>query len=263
MGEWVPVKAPVLSPSSINTFRQCPLKFKYEKIDKRRQPGTVETLKGSFVHEILEYLFKEPAENRTTDTAKAIAAERWAASWQKKVRKLISEDRDLNNFKWQSWWLVENYFKMEDPSTIEPVGLERWVDGPVINGIRVRGIIDRLIKTEEGLLVIQDYKTGKTPRENDPWEADKIFPLMVYADLAEAETETEVSSMELLYLQSGKVIEFSPTEKNREAMYRRVIETSAAVDEACQTGNFPPSKSKLCDWCFFKKECPAWKNDAK
>lgn len=262
MSEWTPVKPPVLSPSSIGTFNQCPLKFKYEKIDKRYGPGSLETVRGSFVHEILEYLFKRPAEERTLETAKAVAKDRWdngvnkysKQTWEQQARK--AGVTDFNQFKWTSWHMVEGYFKMEDPTVINPIGLERWVDGPIIRDIRVRGIIDRLIE-EDGKLIIQDYKTGKTPKDKR-WEEDRIFPLMIYADLLEAETKQEVGRMELLYVGSSTLITYEPTADNREAMYAKVTNTWDELVGACETGDFPPKKSKLCDWCDFQDECPAW-----
>ncbi len=257
MAEWTPVKPPILSPSAISTYRNCPLKFKLEKIDKRYGPGTKESLAGSFVHEILEYLFKdEEPENRTLETARRISKERWDREWKSKVSKVVIGEKEQNDFKWMSWRFVEGYFKMEDPTKIRPVGLERWVDGDVIGGIRVRGIIDRLLE-EDGKLIIQDYKTGKTPRDSR-WEEDRIFPLMIYADLTELKTGKGVSRMDLLYIASGTVISYEPTTENREAMYSRVTETYDSIAEACQTGEFPTGKSKLCDWCNFKAECPAW-----
>lgn len=256
MNEWVPVKPPILSPSAIGTFRNCPLKFKLEKIDKRYGPGTKESLAGSFTHEVLEYLFKEKAKDRTIENARQISRDRWEREWSKKVSKVVFGDKEQNDFKWMSWRFIEGYFKMEDPTKIEPVGLETWVDGPVFRNIRVRGIIDRIIEDGDNL-IIQDYKTGKTPRDSR-WEDDRIFPLMIYADLTEAKTKKNVSRMDLLYVASGTVISYEPTEENRAAMNRRVGETYDDISEACKTGDFPTGKSKLCDWCNFKPECPAW-----
>lgn len=257
MADWVPIKPPVLSPSSIGTYRNCPLRFKLEKIDKRYGPGTKESLAGSFVHQVLEYLFKEDPKNRTLETARAISKDRWVKEWKKKVGVVVIGDTEQNSFKWMAWRFVENYFKMEDPTKIHPVGLETWVDGPIVRNIRVRGIIDRLI-AEGDDLVIQDYKTGKTPKGHR-WEDDRIFPLMIYADLTEAKTKKNVVRMDLLYLSSGKVISYEPTEENRTAMTVRVSETFDDISKACETGDFPTSKSALCDWCHFKPECPAWR----
>ncbi|MBI5201944.1 MAG: PD-(D/E)XK nuclease family protein [Elusimicrobia bacterium] len=46
------------SPSSLETYRSCPLKFKYSYLDKRpRKPSTVEAVLGTSVHRALEEVY--------------------------------------------------------------------------------------------------------------------------------------------------------------------------------------------------------------
>jgi hypothetical protein len=40
----------------------------------------------------------------------------------------------MNEFRWRSWWCIENYFKVEDPTNMEANGLEEIVQGD-INGV--------------------------------------------------------------------------------------------------------------------------------
>jgi len=55
--------------------------------------------------------------------------------------------------------LVANYFTIEDPNEINPVGIELLLETR-LNGMRLRGIIDRLDLTPDGELVVIDYKTA-------------------------------------------------------------------------------------------------------
>jgi putative RecB family exonuclease len=264
MSEWTPVPVPILSPSAVNTFGNCPLQFKYQKIDKRYGPGSEATVRGSFVHEILEFLFKKPAEERTLETARVIARELWDTSVNKFSRKTWPEQvaavdvTDISAFMHQAWWNVETYFEMEDPTTFEPVGLETWVNGEIL-GVKMRGIIDRLDYTDDGEeLVIVDYKTGKSHKKGNRYEASKILPLMIYAELVEEEHKKSVAHMDLLFVSDGTTVSYEPNAANREAMYETIDTTNKALIVACETGVFPANKSKLCDWCDFKAECPAW-----
>ncbi|MGA0152949.1 MAG: PD-(D/E)XK nuclease family protein, partial [Ilumatobacteraceae bacterium] len=45
-----------LSPSSIGTYRDCPQKFKFSRIDGLKEPPTWATHLGTFVHDVLEHL---------------------------------------------------------------------------------------------------------------------------------------------------------------------------------------------------------------
>lgn len=253
-----PVPTPILSPSTILAYNKCPKQVYFNKIEKRPYKGTMETLKGSFVHEILEVLFKDyPQGERNVDALKDISRDLWDSKWKGKLTGIVVGKDDQRDFRWQSWWLVESYLKMEDPNEVEPTALETWVDGSIISGIRVRGIVDRIVE-DDGKLVIQDYKTGKAYDRDSPWDRDKEFPLMIYADLTEADTGQEVDRMELWYLSGEKIVTYEPTQEARERMYDMVIDTNAALTESCQTGDFPAMPSKLCDWCDHKPYCPAW-----
>jgi len=84
-----------LSPSSIGTYRQCPLKFKYSKIDKLPDPSGPEAILGNFVHAILEELYKLPQEFRTQQQAKEIAKELWLSEWNEKVNRVVHGETDL------------------------------------------------------------------------------------------------------------------------------------------------------------------------
>ena len=86
----VVMKAPnMLSPSSIGTFRQCPLKFKFTKIDGLQDSPTESTMLGNFVHEILETMYALPSEQRTQDTARLIARDLWESKWEEMVKTII------------------------------------------------------------------------------------------------------------------------------------------------------------------------------
>ena len=70
-----------MSPSSIGTFNQCPMRYKYAKLDRMPEPSTEAQVLGSFVHEILEELFKLDAEDRNESSARRIGKQLWDKSW--------------------------------------------------------------------------------------------------------------------------------------------------------------------------------------
>ena len=58
--------------------------------------------------------------------------------------------------------LVFNYLKLEDPNRVRVAGVELTMEAEV-DGVFLRGIIDRLDIGENGELIVVDYKTGKVP----------------------------------------------------------------------------------------------------
>ena len=106
-----------LSPSSIGLFRDCPQKFKLSYIDKIKEPPAWHLHLGSFVHEVLEYLYKEDADNRTLDTLKTIAADRWSNhGWAEKVEALEEKKGTIPEFKRAAFDSMTNLWTLEDPT---------------------------------------------------------------------------------------------------------------------------------------------------
>jgi putative RecB family exonuclease len=255
-GTGVPLPLPArLSPSSIETFRQCPLKFKFSRIDKLREPPTDATTLGSFVHAVLEDLYALPAAERTLATARTLMATQWHENWAAQAEEILSFDTDaIHRFRWQAWWCVENHFAIENPQRLEPGGIETELVGE-IDGVPMRGFIDRWDRQRSGLKVV-DYKTGKTPRPQ--WASGKFFQLLIYADMLAARTGEPVTNLELQYLKDGVPLRRTVTPSELDEMRRIVTEAYDGIRTRGEAGQFEPTPNRLCDWCHFKPMCPAW-----
>ncbi len=243
-----------LSPSSIKTFRQCPLKFKFSRIDRLSEPPTWAIHVGTFVHEVLEHFYQLDAHERTLESVKAMATERWKASdWETQVNELIKPEGTIVDFKRQAFDCLQNLWKFEDPKTTELVGMEHEVQ-VMIDGVRMKGFIDRFTFDDDDSIIISDYKTGKVDGGS---EDDKFFQLTAYAlMMQEAEQET-TSKVQLLYLKLGQKHEMTVTPVKLNIARGVIVETKEMIDASCASGNFSCNVTKLCDWCFFKPQCPA------
>ena len=244
-----------LSPSSVGTWQQCPLKFKYGRIDKIPDPPTEATILGNFVHDVLEGLLRLGSEDRNVSAARNIMRTLWDDDYGPRVIDIIGNDsKVVHEFRWRAWWCIENYFTMEDPAVVQFDGLEDYVVGS-IDGAPVRGYIDRWHRTNDGI-VIGDYKTGKTPRPQ--WRGDKFQQLAIYALLLEQIHNEPISNMELLYLKDGVRLSEKPKPATLDVVTESVKTTHVELGAACASGEFEARPSRLCDWCAYKTFCPAW-----
>lgn len=247
---------PYLSASSMGTFNQCPLKFKFNKIDQIPDLPSSATLLGNFVHETLEEFYALPFNERTIDYAKALARQVWeTGDWSNRIKGFV-KDTEVNRFRWSAWWCVENLFKVEDPTTVEVKGIETEVNG-LIGTATVKGFIDRLDGTENGVCV-SDYKTGKTPQKKI-WVVDKYLQLQIYATLLRNLEIADASEIKLLYLKDGAIFQHKLVPEDFTNTLNYVQGTYDAIQKACETGVFAHNKSRLCDWCAYKSICPGWK----
>lgn len=244
-----------LSASSIQTWRQCPLKFRYGRLDGLPEAPSEHLLLGNFVHEVLENFYQRPPEERNLTNARSISAFVWANSnWAEAVAPVLATEDAVRAFRWAAWWCIENLWVIEDPTKVKADGVEREFLTEV-EGVRVRGFIDRFTLGDDGATV-SDYKTGKLPRSQ--YMSDKWFQLGLYAKMVSTDLGVDVRNMELLYLKEGVRLGQETTPDLVASVVKTVVTTRAEIEQACATGDFPTKKSKLCDWCSYKKICPAW-----
>ncbi|WP_353066785.1 RecB family exonuclease [Arcanobacterium hippocoleae] len=74
-----------LSPSRVNDFRQCPLKFRFRVIDQLPEPPSTAALRGTLVHAVLEHLFDFPYSLRTEENAQ----ENLYTQWENLSKKIL------------------------------------------------------------------------------------------------------------------------------------------------------------------------------
>ncbi|MGD9797189.1 MAG: RecB family exonuclease [Acidimicrobiia bacterium] len=246
-----------LSPSKVSSFRDCALAFRFSVIDHLPEPPTAPAAKGTAVHRALELLFGLPPAARTLDAAVALvvpAVDEVLASDEYAALELP----DRAAFVASAEELVRRYFRLEDPTRINPVGLELMLEAEV-RGVRLRGIIDRLDEGPDGALVVTDYKTGRVPGER--FEQGKLGGVQFYAYLCEQALGRRPSRVQLLYLAEPVAIVAEPSDESIGGLTRRVGAIWAAVERACEREDFRPNPGRLCDWCAFKAHCPAFGGD--
>jgi putative RecB family exonuclease len=248
-----------LSPSAIRTFQDCPQKFKFSRFDKIKEPSTWHMHIGTFVHEVLEHLYQLPHEERNVDSLKTLAGKLWASSeWENKVTDLAEPLGGTKEFKQAAFKNMTNLWNLEDPAETDLDEMEMTVEAEV-EGVRMKGIIDRVAIDDEHNAIISDYKTGKIPNSKFESEDKTFFQLLAYALLLEASDGVPTSQLELLYLSHSTKLELEVTPVKLSIAKGTIVETKENLDKACDTGLFVCNVTKLCDWCHYKKIgiCPA------
>ncbi|MGA8116502.1 MAG: PD-(D/E)XK nuclease family protein, partial [Actinocatenispora sp.] len=150
--------------------------------------------------------------------------------------------------------LLEGYFTVEDPQRLEPAERESLIEVVLDSGLRLRGFVDRLDVSPAGDLRVVDYKTGGAPRE--AFEARALFQLKFYALVLWRTRGVVPRSLRLLYLRDREACDYSPDADELARFERNLIALWAAIDRATQAHDFPPKRSRLCDWCAHQQLCP-------
>lgn len=247
-----------LSPSKLSSFTNCGLQFRFANIDRIPEPPTQATSRGTLVHAALEHLFTLPPDERVPNATDACVDAAFATyrddpEWT----DLQLDDETEAEMLAEARQLVRNYFRLEDPRTVTPMGIELKLEVE-LGDLRLRGIIDRL-DLVDGELVVTDYKTGRSP--SDIGAKSRMQGVHVYALMCERFFGRRPVRVQLLHLAEPEAVIAEPTEQSTRALERRLLAVWSAVEGACETEDFRPRPSALCDWCSFQQWCPSFGGD--
>jgi putative RecB family exonuclease len=238
---------------------QCPLLYRFRVIDKLPSPPSAAAARGTLVHSVLERLFDLSASARTIEAAVALVEPQWQAllEGEPELADLVDQRDPAAVASWfaDAVSLIERWFTLEDPTRLEPAERELYVETD-LDGLTLRGYVDRLDVAPTGEIRVVDYKTGRSPSEL--FEGKALFQMKFYA-LVLWRMRGEVPRMlQLVYLANSEIVRYCPDEADLLAVERKLKALWKAIETAAQSGDWRPHTSRLCDWCDHRDLCPAW-----
>lgn len=256
-------RRPSLSPSRAADFKSCPLLYRFRTIDRLPEKKSRAAVRGTLVHAVLEKLYDLPPAERTVTAARELVDPAWAQLREEPgVAELFAPTEgesgadDLETWLASAGALVETYFRLEDPTRIQPEGREELVEVTLPDGLLLRGYVDRLDVARNGALRVVDYKTGGMPRE--AFEAKALFQMKFYALVLWRTRGVVAAQLKLIYLKDGDVLTYAPDEPELLRFERTLQAIWAAIGKAVETGDFRPNRSRLCSWCDHQAFCPSF-----
>lgn len=251
------------SPSRIDAFDNCKLRYKYQYIDKLEKDSKgIEAFRGSMVHEALEEFYKliKHGSVKPLEWVLATYKEAWDKNYTDDIR-IVRKGVDAETYFVQGKKCLIDYYERYKPfdqakvvQTEQPVSFKIKYNN---DEYKLYGILDRLDWNDKtSMFEIHDYKvTSKLMTQE---EADTNWQLGLY-HVALKEKWTDIKEVKLVWhsLLFNKEIISSRTIAQLEQLQKEVIEEIKNI-ESCE--NFTPNKSALCDWCDFQNICPLWKH---
>lgn len=165
----IPLSTPVdgvnvlgsLSPSRAGDFLTCPLLYRFRTIDRLPEPFSVDAMRGTLVHKVLEELFDLPAADRTPEQARDLLVPGWEQLLEAEpelAEMFTGEGPAVADWLGSCRAVLDRYFTLEDPTRIEPAEREVYVEAVLDSKLLLRGFVDRLDVAPDGALRIVDYK---------------------------------------------------------------------------------------------------------
>lgn len=239
-----------LSKSKINTYLQCPRKYKFD-VDApydREEPEEGTPLRiGLDVHELFEWYYKQPE-------AREIKEPYDVSMWKvfSKHPKAVDYVDFIDNF------IEFNKVLIEERGVPEylPIEIETKLHDSDLN---FTGIIDAIYESNDGLVLI-DYKTGK-PRSIREYRLE----LVLYKILYEKVIGKEIRYIGVYFpktdtfrvakaLRPGE----EPPDKGAYVTIEDEMMAMATMDEVrdrIEEGFFPADPGFLCNYCDYINEC--------
>ena len=252
------------SYSRLSSFKQCPSRFKIHYIDGvDKDDESIEAFLGKRVHEVLEYLYTKRKDENTTpilDELLDVFHSLWQEKWHDNIAVVR---RELN---WQYYvalgekciaWYYRSYHPFDEPV----IGIEYPFEIDIGEGLRFKGFIDRVDKTDDGIITVHDYKTGK--RALSQKQADRDLQLSIYQLAIEKEFSTHANVVLVWhFLQTGNRIESQRTEIQKVKHKQEIIKQAKAIVSHLLNGQYFAAKPCiLCNWCYYWEECPVKYSD--
>lgn len=245
-----------LSPSRASDYKTCPQLFKYRAIDRLPEPADIYSTKGTMIHAVLEHLFLADPAGRTIERARASMLEVWAnLKADPEYAALELDPEEEAAWLEHGAGLLENFFKLENPSVIVPHEMEWWVEYESKRTL-LRGIIDRVEIMPDGEWVLSDYKTGRSPSES--YALGSFFGLKFYALVCWRSFGKMPKLLRLIHLKKPEVISLVPTAQMLTGMERQLDALAQAILRAHEKDDWRPRVGNLCSWCPHKTICPAF-----
>ncbi|HLV74293.1 MAG TPA: PD-(D/E)XK nuclease family protein [Vulgatibacteraceae bacterium] len=269
--EGMPRRLYTCTPSRLNTWLDCPRRYRMTYLDRPmppKGPPWAHNSVGASIHNALAGWWRLPLPERTPEAAGTLLVRGWLTDG-------FRDEEQSARWRDRARAMTERYVAGLDPSD-EPVGVERTV-ATRTDRIAVSGRIDRLDARGDGLAVV-DYKTGRRAPTSD--DARGSLALAIYAVAASRVLRRPCHRVELHHVPSGEVAAWDHTDASLERHVRRaegIAEEAAAADEgyrarvprprpseprpaavdhAPHDDLFPPRPGNLCSWCDFARHCP-------
>nr|BBX76446.1 hypothetical protein MFLOJ_02330 [Mycobacterium florentinum] len=234
--------------------------YRFRAIDRLPEPPSTAQIRGSVVHAALEQLYGLPAASRGPDTAISLVEPAWEQVMAAEPGRFAELDSVLRTQVLdEARALLSGYYRLEDPTRFDPQCCEQRVEVELADGTLLRGFIDRIDVAATGELRVVDYKTGKAPPEARALaEFKAMFQMKFYAVALLRSRGVPPTRLRLIYLADGQVLDYSPELDELLRFEKTLMAIWRAIQSAGATGDFRPSKSRLCDWCPHHEHCPVF-----
>lgn len=262
---------PTLSYSSVRTYLECPLRWKYLYLERLPEAPRGYFSFGKTVHSVLEELLRpylrptarrtEAGTQRTLEDFGARAGPPPPPLGTEEMLSLYDRlwipdgyesPEDEARYRELGRTLLKRYYRQIVESPPKPVAIEPHLE-TTWDGVPIHGYIDRIDLTDSGGLEVLDYKTGRGLSLQDALTSDQ---LALYQVLVEKNFPHPVERLSLIDLRGGARLATPPRTTRHLAQLRVSV---GEVADGIRDEEFAPTPGRACARCEFRDRCPEFR----
>jgi DNA helicase-2/ATP-dependent DNA helicase PcrA len=231
----------LLSASDIDTYRTCPLKYKFARVFRIPSEPTLNQRFGILVHQVLERYHQSGG--RTLDELLGLLE----AGWRRGGFGTSDQERQLHA---KADGALRRYHERFRSEPCEPLWFEKAFTFRM-GAHTLRGRVDRVDRLPDGDYELIDYKTGR-PRTAAQLRED--VQLSLYAVGAREAWGLDSSRQAYLYVLDDAKVPLPVEDVDRDWITETVFEVA---DGILAQGFEPTPSYAACSVCDYRIACPA------
>lgn len=242
-----------ISYSALNAYQNCPLKYKFQYIDRIKTPKSKEAVFGTLIHSTLNFIHTPGILSPSMEQA----LDHFSKNWNSDIWENELEERSAFS---QGVEIIRRYYNDNDIARVNIVALESSFQIKLGDHV-VSGIIDRIDRTEDGYEII-DYKTARKMPSQEKVDNDIQLTIYLQAFLnryPEERKNLDKIKVSLYFVKHGAKLSSTRTEEDLKNIEKTFLEVIEKINES----DFSPTITPLCDWCDFQHLCPMWRHKFK
>jgi RecB family exonuclease len=236
-----------LSYSQISLYQSCPLCYRLQYIDRLETKDKGYFSFGTTMHSCAEYFFKvKVPPPPSLEELLQFYEKNWLSAGYESVEEEAS-------YKTYGREMLARFWEIHQPDFRMPIAVE-WMFYIDVEGIKLRGFIDRIDKLDSGGLAIVDYKTDRELFTND--YLARNLQLTLYQMAVARSWFLPVERLTLYHFRTNTPCSCPPRGGAQLEEAKKLVLT---VAEGIAAGRFPAIEGERCP-CDFPEHCPYYRH---
>jgi len=236
-----------LSYSQISLYQSCPLCYRLQYIDRLETKDKGYFSFGTTMHACAEYFFKVKV---PPPPSLEELLQFYEKNWLSAGYESVEEEESYRAYGRE---MLARFWEIHQPDFRMPIAVE-WMFYIDVEGIKLRGFIDRIDKLDSGGLAIVDYKTDRELFTND--YLARNLQLTLYQMAVTQSWFLPVERLTLYHFRTNTPCSCPPRGGAQLEEAKKLVLT---VAEGIAAGRFPAIEGERCP-CDFPDHCPYYRH---